>query len=202
MHSIPPSPPSWGERQVKNMALKPPPPQSTQGVIIYHENPEIDSRIREVKRLRDHGHDLDAIQEEISMSRRALFYYFAQIALATQAYMVAFPHEFGSDVEALKLAIFERRQLDRTLRRELAGLGKDPKPSNKVAIFKLILQNLRELEDLAGLRVKRIEHAGEIAVKDSLAAVLEEVPADVRQEYIAALEAVLAAAEEEVSSTK
>jgi AcrR family transcriptional regulator len=183
------------------MALKSPPAQNTRGVIIYHENPELDDRIREVKRLRGRGYDLDAIQAEIGVSRRSLFYYFAQVALATQAYMTAFPSEFGSDVEALKLAILERRQLDRTLRRELAGLGKDPKPFNKVAIYKLVLQNLRELEDLAGLRVRRIEHAGEIAVKDSLAAVLEKVPADIRQEYIAALEAVIAAAEE-ISSTK
>jgi hypothetical protein len=178
------------------MALKAPPPQDTQGVIIYHENPELDNRIREVKRLRNRGHDLSTIQEEIGVSRRSLFYYLQQIALATQAYIAAFPGEFGSDVEALKMAIFERRQLNRTLRRELAGLGKDPKPSNKVAIFKLILKNLRELEDLAGLRVKKIEHQGEIAVKETLVAVLDKVPAEVRVEYLAALEAVLAAAEE------
>jgi len=177
-------------------ALKPPPAQHIKGVIIYHENPELDNRIRKLKRLRDHGHDLDAIQAEIGVSRRSLFYYLQQITLATQAYIAAFPGEFGSDIEALKMAIFERRQLNQTLRRELAGLGKNPRPSNKVAIFKLILKNLRELEDLAGLRVKRIEHAGEIAVKDTLAAVLDKVPADVRQEYIAVLEAVLVAAEE------
>jgi len=178
------------------MALKPPPPQNVQGVIIYHETPEIDGRIREVKRLRDCGYDLSTIQREIDVGRRSLFYYLQQIALARQAYIAAFPGEFGSDVEALKMAIFERKSLDRMLRRELAGLGKDPHPSNKVAIFKLILQNLRELEDLAGLRVRRIEHQGEIAVKETLVAVLDKVPAEVREEYLAALEAVLAAAEE------
>jgi len=178
------------------MALKPPPPQDAQGVIIYHENPKLDDRIREVKRLRDHGHDLSTIQEEIGVSRRSLFYYLQQIALGRQAYIAAFPEEFGGDVEAFKLAIFERKSLDRMLRRELAGLGKNPKPSNRVAIFKLILQNLRELEDLAGLRVRRIEHAGEIAVKETLVAVLDKVPAEIREEYLTALEAVIAAAEE------
>jgi len=178
------------------MALKPPPPQDTQGVIIYHESLKIDSRIREVKRLREMGYDLNAIQQEVGVGRRSVFYYLQQIALARQAYIAAFPGEFGSDVDALKMAIFERKSLDRMLRRELAGLGKDPQPSNTVAIFKLILRNLRELEDLTGLRVKRIEHQGEIAVKEALVAVLDKVPADVREEYLAALEAVLAAAEE------
>jgi hypothetical protein len=181
----------------KTHGLKSPPPQDIQGMIIYHETPELDDRIREIKRLRDCGYDLNTIQREIDVSRRSLFYYLQQIALARQAYIAAFPGEFGSDVEALKLAIFERKNLDRMLRRELAHSAKDPNPSNRVAMYKLILQNLREMEGLAGLRVRRIEHQGEIAVGDvPLAAVLDKVPAKVREEYLTALEAVLAAAEE------
>jgi hypothetical protein len=177
----------------KEYGLKPPPPQDVAGVILYHERTQIDDRIREVKRLHDCGHDVSAIQQEIGVSRRQTFNYLRQIDLATKAYVIAFPHEFSRDVEALKKAIFRRRDLDRMLRRELAT---DPNLSKDIAIYKLVLQNLRELEELLGLRVKRIEHQGELTVKDSIQALLDKAPAVVRDQYLDALDSLLATAEE------
>lgn len=178
--------------------LNPPPVQTVQGVIIYHAKPQLDARIRAVKHLRDEGHDVNGIQITMGISRRSVFSYFKQIDLARIAYIQAFPAEFGADVEALKEAIMNRRDLDRQLRQELALL-KNADASCRVAIYKLLIQNLRCLEDLRGFRVARVMHGGEITVKDNIQSLLDSAPDAVRDQYLDALTHLIHTAEEQGS---
>jgi hypothetical protein len=173
--------------------LKPPPTQNVPGVILYHESPHLDAQIRKVRRLRDHGCDVQAIQEEIGKSRRSVFDYLHQIDLATKAYIVTFPEEFGAGIEGLILAVFKRRDLDRMLRRELTGLAEDS--GYRFSIYRLILQNLRALEDLTGLRAVRILHQGVVTVKSDFQQALETVPKPLQDQYLDALASLIEGSE-------
>lgn len=180
----------------KRRNLKEPPPQTIRGVIIYHEDPAIDDRIRQVAQLREeYGFDIASIAAAIEIGRSQCCAYLRQIQEARALYMAAFPDEFEAGPATLQRRIQERYRLDTTLRNQLAALDKDVNPSNRIGILKLVMRNMREFEELLGLHISRIEHAGEIAVKDSIKAVLDQVPEPIREEYLDALNAVLAAAE-------
>lgn len=175
--------------------LKPPPAQTIRGVIIYHEDPRIDDRIRQVAQLREeYGFDIASIAQAIEIGRSQCCAYLRQIQEARALYMAAFPDEFEAGPAALQRRIEERHRLDRMLRNELGALDQDH-ASNRVGVFKLLMRNLREFEELLGLHISRIEHGGEIAVKDSIKAVLDQVPEPIREGYLDALAAVIAAAE-------
>lgn len=178
-------------------SLKPPPPQTSRGVIIYHEDPGIDTRIREVAQLREeYGYDISTIARSIEIGRSQCCAYLRQIQLARQLYMAAFPEDFEAGLIALQRRIEERYRLDTMLRNELGEMRVQPaNRSNRVGVFKLLMRNMRELEELLGLLVSKVEHAGEIGVRDSMAMVLDQVPSHIREEYLDALNAVLAAAE-------
>lgn len=178
-----------------NNGLKPPPPQTLHGVILYHPDPDMDDRIRQVRTLRERGYDVDTICQVADRGRASVFTYLRQIKLARDAYIQAFPEDFDGEVAALQQAILRRSELDALLRRELTKLQDDANPSNRVGMFKLVMRNMRESEELSGLLVQRIEHGGEVAVKDQIKGLLDGSPAPVREAYLDALSAVIAAAE-------
>lgn len=174
--------------------LRAPPEQTIRGVILYHDDPVLDARIRQVRMLRDdYGYDVAEIAAALEVGQAQVYAYLQQIQLANQDYIAAFPDEFEGGAEGLKQAIAERRAFDELLRRELSALRDARNPSDRVGMLKVIMRNMRELEELRGLLIQKVEHAGEVAVKDSLAAALETVPDHVREEYIHALESVIAA---------
>ncbi len=174
-----------------NGNLKAPPPQEVHGVILYHSDPAIDDRIREVRSLREeYGFDVSYIAQAVRVSRAQAFAYLKQIRLARKAYMAAFPEDFISGMEAMVTAIEQRREMDTMLRRELGKSSGDNNPSNRVGLYKLIMRNMRELEELCGLLVNRIEHGGEIAINDMKTA-LDQAPAPLREAYLDALAAVV-----------
>lgn len=175
--------------------LRDPPAQTIQGIILYHDDPVLDARIRQVRMLReDYGYDVGEIAAAIEVGQGQVYAYLQQIQEARTLYIAAFPEEFEGGTEGLKQAIAERRAFDELLRRELSALQNAKNPSDRVGMLKVIMRNMRELEELRGLLIQKVEHAGEVAVKDSLAAALETVPDHVREEYIHALESVIAAA--------
>lgn len=178
-----------------NGVLKPPPPQTVPGVILYHSRPRLDEIIRTVCIYRESGFDVDTISKAIEKSQSSVFNYLRQIRLARSEYIATYPEEFGTGLENLPVAIAERKALDDMLRRELNRLKDDSNPSNRVGMLKLVMRNMRETEELRGLLVERIEHAGEITVKDNIKGLLDEVPSPVREGYLDALSAVIAAAE-------
>ena len=180
----------------KHSHLNPPPPQTVPGVIIYHSDPDVDGRIREVRILREAGTDVDTIAQAVGRSKGHVLHYLRQIRLARVAYIAAFPEDFDSGVESLQQALLERKDFDDMLRRELVKLQSDPNPSNRVGVYKLIMRNMRESEELAGLLIQRIEHGGEVAVKEEIKGLLDQVPAPVREAYLDAISAVIAAAEQ------
>lgn len=174
--------------------LKPPPPQTVRGVLIYHEDPQIDNRIRNVRMLREeYGYDISEICQAVEKGRAQVFVYLRQVETARLMYIEAFPDEFAGGTEAFVDAISQRREFDDLLRKELGSLesADNANPSNKVGILKLIMRNMRELEEMQGLLISRIEHGGEIAVKDSIKTLLDRAPEKVRDDYLNALEAVL-----------
>lgn len=179
-----------------NSHLNPPPPQTVHGVIIYHPDPVIDNRIRQVWALREAGYDVDVISEIVERSVWHTYAYLRQIRIARLAYIEAFPEDFDSGLEGLHCALLNRRDFDSMLRRELTKMVDDKNPSNRVGVYKLIMRNMREGEELGGLLIQRIEHGGEVAVKQQVRELLDRAPAPVREAYLDALSAVIAAAEE------
>jgi hypothetical protein len=178
-------------------SLRKPPPQTIRGVIIYHDDPVLDQRIRRVRMLREeYGYDIAEICQGVEVGRAQVFAYLRQIQEARLMYIAAFPDEFTAGADALVEAISQRRALDEVLRKQLGALeaADNTSPSNKIGILKLVMRNMRELEELRGLLVSRVEHGGEIAVKDSVKAILDQVPEQVRDDYLDALQAVLHAA--------
>lgn len=180
--------------------LKLPPPQTVPGVVLYHENPALDNRCRDVRRLYEAGHDMDVICDAVERSRRSVMLYFRQIRKAQMAYIEAFPEEFDSGMQGLRRAIQERRQLSDMLRRELASIG-DTNASNKVGVYKLIMRNKRETEELTGLLISRIEHGGAIEVKDSIRSALDAAPPELREKFLDALTAIVSTAESSVTES-
>lgn len=180
-----------------NTHLNPPPEQTVHGVILYHTDPQIDNRIRQVRTLREAGYDVDVIAQTIERSQWSTYAYLRQIRLARLAYIKAFPEDFDSGVEALRGTLLERKDLDAMLRRELTKLQDDRNPSNRVGVYKLIMRNMRETEELAGLLIQRFEHGGEVTVKEELKHLLDQAPTPVREAYLDALSAVIAAAEQQ-----
>lgn len=178
-----------------NNHINPPPPQSVPGVVLYHEDPAIDERIRQVRRLHEGGVDVDTIAKAVGRSKGHTYAYLRQIRMARLAYIEAFPEEFACDTQALHSAILERHDLDALLRQEITKLQGDPNPSNRVGVFKLVMRNLRETEELAGLLIQRIEHGGEIQVKDQIKTLLDSASEQVREDYLDALSAVIASAQ-------
>jgi hypothetical protein len=178
----------------KIQSLTEPPPQTIRGVILYHRNGTVDSKIRRVRELReDWGFPVEVIAQTLEISRAQLYYYLRQIEKARLAYMRAWPDEFTAGVEGLQSAIYKRETLEASLRKELASLRDDVNPSNRVGLYKLLMRNMRELEELRGLLVEHVEHGGEIEVKDHVLGLLESVPEDVRNRYLDAIEQVVAA---------
>lgn len=177
--------------------LRPPPPQTVRGVIIYHEDSQIDDRIRQVRMLREeYCYDIGEICQGVEIGRSQVFAYLKQINEARLMYIKAFPDEFSAGLDALIEALRRRQVLDEMLRKEFGNLevAQNANPSNKIGILKLIMRNMRELEELRGLLFTRVEHGGEVAVKDSIKAILDQVPEQVRNGYLDALQAVLHAA--------
>jgi hypothetical protein len=181
------------QRRDKIQSLAEPPPQTIRGVILYHRNGTVDAKIRRVRELReDWGFPVETIQQAVSISRGQLYHYLRQIEKARLAYMRAFPDEFSAGVEGLHSAIYKRETLETSLRKELAALKEDVNPSNRVGLYKLLMRNMRELEELRGLLIEHVEHGGEIEVKDHVLGLLESVPEDVRNRYLDAVEQVVA----------
>ena len=156
--------------------LKSPPAQTTQGRITYHDDPQIDGQIREVKHLQDQGYYLATIQKTVGVSRQRVLEYLRQIDLARKAYIEAFPAEFSSGTEAITLAIAKRWEFDRILRGELLGNLAGTDISYRRSIYRLILENQRAVEQLAGFHVARLVHTGEITIKSDIKALLDSDP--------------------------
>jgi len=178
-----------------NNYLKDPPEQTVPGVVLYHPDPKMDARIREVATLVEGGYDLDTICETVKRSRTQVKTYFKQIRLARMMYIHAFPEEFDSGLDSLRLAIQNRRDLDRLLRREYYHTT-EGNPSNRVGILKLIITNLGGIEDLIGLTIQRVQHSGTVEIKDEMRTLLDQVPAELRERYLDALSALVHAAEQ------
>lgn len=176
--------------------LKPPPPQTVPGVVLYHPKKGLDEVIRLVCQYRESGYDVDTIAKAVSKSQSSIFNYLRQIRLARADYIATYPEEFGTGLEHLPAAVAERKMLDELLRRELSKLDTDTNPSNKVGMLKLVMRNMRETEELRGFLVERIEHAGAITVKDDLKQLLDESPKPLREAYLDVLVAIVAAAED------
>jgi len=185
-----------GNKHINNNYLKDPPQQTVPGVVLYHEKPEMDERIRQVATLIEGGYDLNTICQMVERGPTQVKTYFRQIRTARLMYIQAFPEEFDSGLAGLHMAIQERRDLDRLLRREYYHSTQDSNPSNRVGMLKLIMRNMRELEELTGLSVQRIEHRGEIGVKDDMRTLLDLAPPDLREGYLDALAALVHAAEQ------
>jgi len=183
-------------KHTNNSWLKKPPDQTVPGVILYHEDPGMDERIRQVATLAEGGYDLSTICQTVKRRPTQVKTYFRQIRLARQMYIVAFPEEFDSGLEGLQSAIQERRDLDRMLRREYYNATQDKNPSNRVGMLKLIMRNTRETEELIGLHVQRIEHSGSVGVKDEMRTLLDLAPPELREGYLDALAALVHAAEQ------
>jgi len=180
-----------------NKYLKDPPEQTVPGVVLYHPDADMDARIRQVAILAEGGYDLDTICQTVERSSTQVKTYFKQIRIAKMMYIHAFPEEFDSGLDGLRLAIQERRDMDRLLRREYYHAGQDSNPSNKVGILKLILDNQRQIEELTGLSIQRIQHSGTVGVKDDMRTLLDQAPASLRERYLDALSALVHATEQE-----
>lgn len=183
-------------QHTNNSYLKAPPEQTVPGVVLYHEDPQLDERIRQVATLAEGGYDLNTICETVDRRPTQVKTYFKQIRIARQMYIAAFPEEFDSGLTGLHMAIQERRDLDRLLRREYYNATQDTNPSNRVGMLKLIMRNMRELEELTGLHVQLIKHSGEIGVKDEMRTLLDLAPPELREGYLDALAALVHAAEQ------
>jgi hypothetical protein len=175
--------------------LKAPPPQTVPGVVLYHEDQTLDDRIRQVAMLIEGGYELDTICQTIERRPTQVKAYMRQIRLARQAYIQAYPEEFQSGLEGLHAAIMGRHDFDGLLRREYHSADHKSNPSNRVGLLKLIMRNMRELEELSGLLVQRFEHSGSVGVKNEMQALLDQAPEEVREEYLDALTTLVAAAE-------
>lgn len=180
-----------------NNYLKDPPEQTVPGVVLYHPDADMDARIRQVATLVEGGYDLDTIAQTVKRSTTQVKTYFRQIRIARMMYIHAFPEEFDSGLDGLRMAIQDRRDMDRLLRREFYHADQDKNPSNKVGMLKLILENQRQIEELTGLSVQRIEHSGTVGVKDDMRILLDQAPAMLRERYLDALSALVHAAEGE-----
>lgn len=174
--------------------LKPPPPQSVPGVVLYHPDTKLDHRIRQVASLVEAGYDLDTICQSVERRPTQVKAYMRQIRRARLAYMEAYPEEFASGVEGLRAAILERRDFDALLRRELYSQT-TKNPSNRVGLLKIIMRNMRELEELVGLLVQRFEHSGSVGIKDELQNMLDSAPEPEREAYLDALTALIGTTE-------
>lgn len=155
----------------------------------------MDARIRQVVTLRQGGYDLDTICAGVDRGPTQVKAYFRQIRMARRAYIEAFPEEFASDMEGLHSAILGRRDFDRLLRREFHSKDQESNPSNRVGILKLVMRNMREIEELTGLLVQRIQHSGSVSMKSEMQALLDQAPEYVREEYLDALTTLVNAAE-------
>jgi len=175
--------------------LREPPEQTVPGVILYHPDTEMDARIRQVAILAEGGYDLDTICKTVGRSTSQVKTYFRQIRIAKMAYIHAYPEEFDSGLEGLRLAIQDRRALDSLLRREFYHAAHDTNPSNKVGVLKLIMENMRQIEELTGLTVQRIQHSGTVSVRDEMHNLLDQAPLELREGYLDALSALVHAAE-------
>lgn len=176
--------------------LKDPPEQTVPGVVLYHPDADMDARIRQVAILVEGGYDLDTICQTVERSPTQVKTYFRQIRIARLMYIQAFPEEFDSGLDGLHIAIQDRRDLDRLLRREYYHATQDSNPSNKVGMLKLIMENQRQIEELTGLTVQRIEHSGTVGVKDEMRTLLDQAPPTLRERYLDALSALVHAAEQ------
>lgn len=176
--------------------LKEPPEQTVPGVVLYHPDPRMDARIRQVAILLEGGYDLDTICQTVKRGRTQVKTYFRQIRIARLMYIHAFPEEFDSGLDSLRLAIQDRRDFDRFLRREFFHADRSNNASNKVGILKLIMANMQGLEELTGLTVQRIQHSGTVGVKDEMRTLLDQAPASLRERYLDALSALVHAAEQ------
>lgn len=179
-----------------NAYLKEPPEQTVPGIVLYHEDPAMDERIRQVATLAEGGYDLDTICQTVGRRATQVKTYFRQIRIARTMYIAAFPEEFDSGLDGLRMAIQERRDLDRLLRREYYHATQDANPSNRVGMLKLIMRNQRETEELIGLHIQRIQHSGDIGVKDEMHALLDLATPELREGYLDALAALVHAAEQ------
>ena len=182
-------------QHTNNNYLKDPPEQTVPGVVLYHEDPQMDERIRQVATLAEGGYDLNTICETVKRGPTQVKTYFRQIRTARLMYIAAFPEEFDSGLAGLHMAIQDRRDFARLLRREYYHSTEGNNPSNRVGMLKLIMRNMREVEELTGLTVQRIEHSGEIGVKDDMRTLLDLAPPELREEYLDALAALVHAAE-------
>lgn len=183
------------EKPTRHKYILPPPPQTVPGVVLYHPDPQMDARIREVASLREGGYELDTICKVIKRGSTQIKAYFRQIHKARLAYMAAFPEEFSTGMEGLRTAILGRCDFDALLRREYHSKDQGGNPSNRVGLLKIIMRNMRELEELRGLLVHRFEHSGSVGVKNEMQALLDEAPDAVREDYLDALTALVDAAE-------
>lgn len=183
------------EKKPRHKYILPPPPQTVPGVILYHPDPQLDARIREVATLREGGYDLDTICQVVKRGPTQIKAYFRQIHKARLAYMETFPEEFATGMEGLRTAILERHDFDALLRREYHRQEPGTNPSNRVGMLKIIMRNMRELEELSGLLVQRFEHSGQVGVKNEMQGLLDDAPEHVREEYLDALTALVDTAE-------
>ena len=178
--------------------LKPPPPQNVPGIILYHKNPLVDSRIRQVATLLlEGGYDLDTICSVVGRRPTQVKAYLRQIKMARQAYMEMHPEEFSADLQGLKAAILRRRDFDAFLRREYNQQAQNP--SNRVGLLKLIMRNMRELEELTGVLILRVEHSGSVSVKSEMQSLLDRAPEPEREAYLDALANLIAVTESQAA---
>jgi len=140
------------------------PPEQVSGILIFHHRPEIDEKIRQVFRLvYEEGYtDLNVIAQVVGVSIRHVRTYLRQIRETIDLYIRTFPDEFERSDAAIANAIHRRMVLDQKLRAELRAMG-GPGQSmrNKVGLYRIISENLREIENLQGLHVERHAHTDE-----------------------------------------
>jgi hypothetical protein len=149
------------DKGVRNNALTPPPDQIA-GVLIFHPNPEIDQKIRQVYTLvYEQGYiDLELVGEAVGIRLRQVYNYLEQIHQTILLYAQTYPEQFERTPEAIARAIHRRQDLDRLLHEELRA---QPEPGqglrNKVGLFRVILDNVDGLERLSGLHVQHVAHS-------------------------------------------
>jgi len=139
------------------------PPDQVSGVLVFHRDPDLDAKIRQVFRLiYEDGHTVDTVAKAIGKSKYQVYTYLRQIRETIHLYMQTFPDEFERSDAAISLAVQRRQALDRMMRAELRAMGEPGQAMrSKVGLYRVLVENLKGVEELTGLHLQRVIHSDE-----------------------------------------